>query len=462
MKTAMTMWSAGRRQIILEALEERIVLDGAVDHTLVDIAAHAADAAGADATGGGAAHAVDAAGVDPAGYWAWEHNAWCYHDTGFEWWWWPDSSSPQGGNWLYHGAGWTGMWNYDWNDGGEWFVDAFYNNRYFHEGDLYWGQDGSHNWYYSSTFSTDFSSWHGLGSLVEGVVYADFESEHGNIAQCRTPSGSWVYSGSLVFLDTEYSSTGWHSVSQFDPDLYDGVGWSHEPTILSWRYESSSNNYYCTIYGTWTGGALMHYYIENPSGPTQGQDMDVAFLFNDDPDFDYLKNYTGQNWRVVYYDSNNFNMDSWIYQAQMISYAEGSPIDDLAIMQHGAQNNFWVGTQCIMSYNFSSYSSYFAELGEALGPPSSIESWHCSVAGNSEGETLCGLIAETTGVTVWASDGPTCIVPNGDVCTDWHGDRSLEYGIDALGNVFGPSWAYSWFESPWNEALLDPGWLERS
>jgi hypothetical protein len=195
-------------------------------------------------------------------------------------------------------------------------------------------------------------------------------------------------------------------------------------------------------------------------------------MFNDDPDFHYLGfdqhdsgtggDFMGQNWRVVYYNSGNFNVNSWAYETQLISYAEGSLINDLAIMQHGNQDNFWVGTNLVASWSFSSYSHYFAELGEALDSSSSIESWHCSVAGNYLGKTLCGMIAETTGAMVWASDAPTCIVPINDYCTDSSGDRSLEYGVDPSGNEYGPSWQYAGFESPWNEALLDPGWLERS
>jgi hypothetical protein len=59
-----------RREIILEALEDRIVLDAAVDPTDVVVQD--------SATGG----------LDPAdAEWTWEHGAWCYRD----------GSTPNGG-----------------------------------------------------------------------------------------------------------------------------------------------------------------------------------------------------------------------------------------------------------------------------------------------------------------------------------------------------------------------------
>jgi ELWxxDGT repeat protein len=245
MEKASVFRDALRREIILEALEDRIVLDAAVDHTLVDIAAHATEAVGAHATDA-AAHTTDAAGVNPAGYWAWEHNAWCYHDTGFSWWWWPDASSPQGGNWLYQGAGSTGMWNYDWNDGWEWFFDAFYNNRYYQDSGLYWGQDGSHNWYFTANpaGNWDFTTWTAAVGYLGGVVNVDFQP-WGSSGLCQDPVGpSWVSYGSIssdvvvlaadILPGLDSSSPAWTTV--FQGNLYFNA---YDPTHGAelWRYD---------------------------------------------------------------------------------------------------------------------------------------------------------------------------------------------------------------------------------
>jgi hypothetical protein len=473
MKTSMAMWNVGLREIILEALEDRIVLDAAVDHTLADVAAHATEAAAADATGGVAAHATDAAGVNPTGYWAWEHNAWCYHDTASMWWWWPDSSSPQGGNWLYQGTGWTGMWNYDWNDGWEWFYNAFYNNRYFHEGDLYWGQDGSHNWYYTSTFGTNFSTWNSLGSLVEGVVYADFESGHGNAVECLN-GGSWVHNGDIMFQDTEYSATGWHSVSQFDPQLYDGVGWHAEPVTLSWTYNSSDDSFTCHVYGLWTGQNLLNYRIEDPSSsslqPGQGPysanndtggpdpnsgDIDLIFEFNNDPNFLYQQGLIATDWRVIYYNqaSSSFGMSSLVYDTQLISYAEHSLINDWALDGHGAPNDLWIGSDDISNSNVASYASAWSEIGECLTPYwSDVQFHHCSIAGSTAGQAMISAIANYTGVYAYASTDTSYITQLGHSCGG--GDMCLEYVAppDAAGGI-GDFENYT--DGPWNYSLCN-------
>jgi ELWxxDGT repeat protein len=239
-----------RREIILEALEDRIVLDAAVDHTMVDIAAHATEAVGAGATGDAAAHATDGAGVDPAGYWAWEHNAWCYHDTGSCWWWWPDASSPQYGNWLYQGDGWTGMWNYDWNHGWEWFFDAFYNDRYYYDtsvivfggGGLYWGQDGDHNWYFTADpdGNWDFSTW--TAAVVSSNV--DFGLS-GSTGECLNPTGhNWV----------PYGAIEWTNVSP-------STGGIPDPTAQGEDF--GTYLYDVSPYFTDTGGGELSYYIVN-------------------------------------------------------------------------------------------------------------------------------------------------------------------------------------------------------
>jgi ELWxxDGT repeat protein len=246
MKSASVFREALSREIILEALEDRIVLDAAVDHTLVDhsladIAAHATEAVG---HGDAAAHTADAAGVNPAGYWAWEHNAWCYHDTSSMWWWWPDASSPQGGNWLYQGDGWTGMWSYDWNHGWEWFFNAFYNNRYYQDSGLYWGQDGNHNWYFTSDphGNWNFSTW----TAAEGhsvVVNVDFEPL-GSGGLCQDASGSWHSYGSisadvaLLVADIRPggNSSGPSGMTALDGDLYFSA---YDPThgAQLWQYD---------------------------------------------------------------------------------------------------------------------------------------------------------------------------------------------------------------------------------
>jgi hypothetical protein len=229
MEISKAMWNAAQREIILEALEDRIVLDAAVDHTLADISAHVTEVAGQGATGDVAAHTADAAGVNPTGYWAWEHNAWCYHDTGFCWWWWPDASSPQGGNWLYQGTGWTGMWSYDWNHGWEWFFDAFYNDRYYQDSGTYWGQGGSHIWYFTSDphGNWDFSTWTAAVGHSGLIVNVDFDpSCSGGL--CQDAGGSWHAYGSIssdveVFVADIYpgpSSSGAGDFTVLDGDLY--------------------------------------------------------------------------------------------------------------------------------------------------------------------------------------------------------------------------------------------------
>jgi hypothetical protein len=436
MKNSTMMWNVGQREIILEALEDRIVLDAAVDHTLADIAGHATEAAAADATSGVAAHATDAAGVNPTGYWAWEHNAWCYHDTASMWWWWPDSSSAQGGNWLYQGSGWTGMWNYDWNDGWEWFYNAFYNDRYFYESNLYWGQDGSHHWYYTENPNGNwsFSTWHSLGATLESVVSADFETGHGNTLQCWNPSGSgsWAHSGDLMFLDTDYSATGWHSVSLFDPDLYDGVGWSHEPVHYGlWSYDSGNDRFTCTVYGTWTGQLLMTYYIEDPSSsslqPGQGG-IDVLFEFWDDARFHYQQNLIDTDWRVIYYNQtdSNFGMNVLMHDTQLISYAEGSLIDDWALDGHGNPDSVQIGHDTLHNSNIASYASYWREIGETLyGSSSDVEFHHCLIAQSSAGQAMISAIANYTGAWAYASTDTSYITPLGATCGG--GDMCLEY-----------------------------------
>jgi hypothetical protein len=203
-------WDSIRREFILEALEDRIVLDAAVD--AVD-------------------HATNDGGGDPVdANWTWEHSAWCYSDGSTEWWWWPDDSISEGGTWLYHTVGENGMWNYDWNDGWEWFLDAFYNDWYYQDSGIYWGQDGDHNWYftYDPAGNYDLATWTAAASTSDVLVTVDFEPV-GSTCRCRTATGSsWVSYGSIsydvvVFVEDIAAQTDDsypEYLTVFDGDLY--------------------------------------------------------------------------------------------------------------------------------------------------------------------------------------------------------------------------------------------------
>jgi len=422
-------------------------------------------------------------------------NGYAYYADSTGWWAYNAANHNGIGSGYDYDADAHGHWNYTWHeelsngdqwtycqDSNSWWAYSYHEaegrthetqagtplQEYYYDNNVYWLRSGD-EWFYAASFQNQVDGWtmysHGDVKLLVGPTQAGYTVQEYNACHEGWQSTPCM---SLWFMDAQYGQYGFHLSSEFDQRLYDGIGWDNEPIDVSrtphYSAGSSELDEMVTVTGRWTGAKLLTYYVENPSDHTNVDDsLNAIFVFSNDPRFSYLQGYIEPDWRVVYYDATKWNIDSWVYETQLLSFAEqDSPIDNLAVVQHGNKDFLPVGTTVLTHYNVSSYDSEFAELGEVVkSNTGDIQFWHCSVAGNEYGRELIRHVADYTGAVVWASTDDTTIVPLGYTGS---GDYTLEYGY-GHGREYGiystPDDFRSWTMTPWEESSLNPAYKDR-
>jgi hypothetical protein len=337
---------------------------------------------------------------------------------------------------------------------------------YYYDGVLYW--DFGQSTFVS--YSYDMSHW---TQYKDGPVM--FQAGGAAQIQASDDGGTWfLLNGAVRFMDNEFASTGWHDGRGFDPDLYDGIGWDGEPVHYTYDYFASDDYWKFTLIGDWTGKTLATYFVETPVNFDYGvwsssdaTDIDLYFVFDGNDhnwDWYYLRDIAIDNTRFVWYNEDTFDVDLWSYYTRLIAYAEDAPIDTLAITQHGNANNFWVGVDCITSWNIANYRTPLQELGEALADDAQIQVWECSVAasGNGDARGMLRTLAQYTGATVFASTDLTVIVPSDGWYRGNDADWVLEFGTTAAGQVDWDSidWIWDLDKMNWDYFDVGPRWRE--
>lgn len=473
----------------MEVLEHRILLDGAQDDTsdlnAVD-ALTGSDGAIDDGTDNAWVYVGDGwwyQHIGTFGFWLQDmHNyfaqedgtgTWFIYNFRFEQW---DLYQ----QWYWDGAFWiknTGLWCTIYNDNGYWAYDNYSEDVwwwdysveqwkiYSEAADIYW--DGANfwadlggNWYYQDQ---------ALGGWLfyyQGSVSVDLGGAH----EIYLWNGSvWAaIDCTLWFNDDNYAGYGTHSTFEFRADLYDGLGYDGEP--IHYDYSISFDpvtglldrcDYY--IIGDWTEQTLVHYFINNPraaldyevwNGNYQyNESIDVLFTF-DASNFLYVQDYTALDVRIVQYTDAAFNVSTWLYYNQLISYGERAWIDSEGILEHGGENSLSIGTDRITSSNDDTFAWAFLELSEILDPLAQLQLWTCSLAGDagSSGRELVTDLALWTGATVFASSDLTAIVPVNYTST---GDWTLEFATTGAGQV-----SYFWIDWIWDTTKLNPNYRD--
>ncbi len=400
--------------------------------------------------------------------------------------------------------------------------------KIYWDGNLSWKEDSLGGlvtkWYYSE----GQSNW--AWKIYDGTMR--YQSGGSNQISFWNGSGWDSRTGALYLKDAGYSSLPEHQSNEFRVDLHDGIGYDGEPVTIhtenyvyqgdsSWAQYftvKSKNATHCWVTGNWTNKTLMEWYVEDK---TAAASLDVYFVMNDPDDTTgqwnfvepyirkvqpmnnlgqnspYVRDWNASSWdnmvrddvRVVFFDPFNFNLNSFVYETQLISYADGvfgqqTPIRTLSVTQHGNTGEFFVGTDCIWDQSYDTtltstdghtwntlsaandptVRSAFSELKEVMTSSSQIQMWECWIAGkhnapDSQAVTMLQQLAGYSGATIFASTDLTALetiwnlnwstaVAFSEDSADW----TLEYATN--GNS-------SSIILPWNVAAMNSTWRSK-
>jgi hypothetical protein len=237
----------------------------------------------------------------------------------------------------------------------------------------------------------------------------------------------------LQFFDTRYAQSGWHNMTEFVVEYYDGVGYDGEPlkvvdvaltteqsdstvwlnnlTPTGAKPESPSPSATITewdtyVYGQWDNKLLASWIVPNPSadyrpdtllasssittsskGSQSASSEPLTVLFYEDQGYGSVNNRAFEavapNVVVKKFQSETFTMTSLVYHAEMMSLIRGQSIGALAINQHATIDQLWIGRDCISSNNFfeREYDGLFKELKTVLAEGAQMQFFGCAIAG---------------------------------------------------------------------------------
>ncbi|WP_237671480.1 DUF4347 domain-containing protein [Desulfomonile tiedjei] len=449
--------------MVLEQLEERIVLDGAVAnaHDVQDQTSHT--------------DLVDSLG------WIYVENDWWFNDDGSGWWfnqntgwWWNQNDewwfkNDKGFDYWYHGVHqyWaeensTGAWfwwddvndhtweaafswSYDW-DNRMWCWNDWNGSQYFRDSSHYFYQshdscqihvnlngqwyenpeglptnidlyDG--NWHQmdaveSFRYGNHYGHWgYEWGSRINGqlyrdvIYYPDESNDHGYSYIYYVSNGQIIGTYLYVSDDVDYLGNG-----KFLAISIEG----HTATCKLWdvsvRPESASDDRFLL---EWTGYNMLSDfdYFDDP--------LRVLFINTTQESSNYKISYLENNTIVFkYWDSSDFTIGELVSDLRSLSQAFARQIDTVAIDDHGYYNVIKIGDDYV-SYGqpqtgsgwtsrlVTEYESAFREWGSLMSSDGQIQFYNCYVAGGSGdigawSKQLLSTISQYTNADVFAND----------------------------------------------------------
>ncbi len=154
-------------------------------------------------------------------------------------------------------------------------------------------------------------------------------------------------------------------------------------------------------------------------------DLNVVLISNALDNIEGLTDAADENSEVIVFDSQNDNLESISITLGDLAESRGQKIDGLAILEHGSEGIFSIGTDDIGFFNVSQFASSFEIIAGSLDHDSQIQIFGCSVAGDFFGESLLNQISGYTGADVFASVDQT-----GGEQGDWVLEYSSEQGSE--------------------------------
>ncbi len=389
--------------LLLEQLEDRIVLDGAVAD-VQDVQDQTPD---------------DSGNVDSLG-WIYTANGWWYEDNNSGWWWNQYSS-----------------WYYNQNTG--WWFQHVGNFDYWYSGPDY---------YYATELSTGKWFWFDSRDNNTWEIMYDWN--------WNTTDNVWEYNDFYYTYHYGGDSSHWYSYEHWTDNRYhqEGNSWILDPLpgwsgetlhFGTWTYEFIGGKwaYHYEVVGT-SGTTYLEYYVIPDAGYDPAEvkwgswdsgntyNIDVVWIERNDwlySDFSLVQ----PNTRIILYDGSPYSywgIEDWAEEAQIISRVEHSYLDVIGIDQHGGADSLWFGGSDgwlyngdeVTHWNVSYYYSYFDDLDEVMLDDGMFQIWECSVAGapGSYGNSLTNTLSLYMNAYVAASYDTTAF-------GGYYGDWCLEY-----------------------------------
>lgn len=271
--------------------------------------------------------------------------------------------------------------------------------------------------------------------IVAGSGTVDFFDGH-----------SWTHqSGKLQFFDTNYAMSGWHEMSEFAVEYYDGVGYDGEPlkVVDGWRAQPADpeeangpfvlntltatganskepppgtviDEWVSSIYGQWSEEFFLSYEVPNPSPDYRPsnvhQPLKVAFVSADDlvrgtelpPEWtadqreqapsiiqNYARDCLETDAIYISFTKDQLNTYRMVDAVCKISKVFDQPIQILGIQQHGSLGVITIGNSVIHPDNYVDSSPWipsesrveFAILKNVMADDAQIQFYHCKLAG---------------------------------------------------------------------------------
>ncbi|AFM24018.1 DUF4347 domain-containing protein [Desulfomonile tiedjei] len=333
------------REMILEALEDRIVLDGAVDRNADDYADAVLVSDQALDQGQGEVVAVLEDYCD--GNWHFVNGWWFAYQNGFNLWYYDSlhyyAQDAATSRWLWFDAVIDNQWEYYQT----WEYDSAIAYWYYNDWNgTYYHQNDAHRYYHDH---------------ITGIWW-----------QYNAYTGAWNPDATTQFAygqETQYWSNG-------DTDLHcwltnDGT------TLLDWWIFNAGSD------GQWSGGALN------------------VVLVDYTDFFECVEQYTKTDVIVIEYDLTNDGFATVVDGLRILSDYYDTQISNLAVMSHGNSTGMYFG-EWISSSNYNNYYNDFLELNAYMVDNGQIMLYHCQVGAAS---TMLGKIAVWTSTDVFANLG---------------------------------------------------------
>jgi hypothetical protein len=241
----------------------------------------------------------------------------------------------------------------------------------------------------------------------------------------------------LQFFDTRYAQSGWHGMTEFVVEYYDGVGYDGEPlkvvdvaitteqsdstvwlnnlTPTGAKPESPSPSATITewdtyVYGQWDNKLLASWIMPNPSSDyqtsallTEASQVSATATASSTPSSPLTVLFQGTlspnitvDWELeqvnkcvvpnalyLKHPTQDYSLERLVKDAQCICEVTGKKIGTLAIVEHCSVNMMVIGKDHISSYNFyeKGYDLLFRGLSEVLALGAQLQHFGCNLAG---------------------------------------------------------------------------------
>jgi hypothetical protein len=245
----------------------------------------------------------------------------------------------------------------------------------------------------------------------------------------------------LEFFDSRYAQSGWHNMTYFVVEYYDGVGYDGEPlkVVEMAIYPEQSNSsvwlnnltpsganpegplpdkpmteWNTYVYGQWSNKILVSWSVPNPAQDFRGTfSCPVTVLINSDDSEspegmvgvrqdiqDFVETSLEKNTILLRFGHDSYSLKEMVRDLEIVHYVVNHgeyhvtqiPIQNLAINQHGSPGSFTVGTTSI---NWSAWDlvptwlvgnkqtgseAEFKRLNAILADDGQIQHYGCDVA----------------------------------------------------------------------------------